>query len=228
MAQAIGLFVKPVVPGQVKTRMMPELSADQAADLYSALLSDTAHLLESGKNEWDWIVFATDIAAVESTWPSTAPAPPAIFAQVGDDLGSRLGAAFASMFDSGYDRAMLLGSDHPNVPAEYLSQGLDALKSADVALGPASDGGYYTVGLSALHPEIFAGIQYSRPSVLAETVKRIQSHSLTLHCLPPWYDVDTIADLKLLMTHLEAQHLEFGDKATAPETRKVLESLRIP
>jgi rSAM/selenodomain-associated transferase 1 len=226
MSQVIGLFVKPVRPGQVKTRMTPALTMNQAAELYAALLTDTAALLQSGHERWDWVVFASEPDEVAATWPEKAPRPQNTKIQQGEDLGQRMDQALTDLFEMGYSRAMLLGSDHPNVPPAYLDQGFAALHHSDVALGPTSDGGYYTIGLTKSQPALFSGITYSQPTVFSETLGRVRSESLSLHCLPPWYDVDTVEDLRLLKSHLDALVLELGDRAPSPETRRFLESLQ--
>lgn len=228
MSQAIGLFVKPVRPGHVKTRMTPTLSPEQAASLYAALLADTASLLQSGADRWDWVVFATEAEEVERTWPPHAPRPPSLRPQVGSDLGQRMHQALTQLTEAGYDRAMLLGSDHPTVPPAYLDFGFAALEDVDAVLGPTTDGGYYTIGVTRPQLDLFSGIAFSHSNVFSETLSRVRSAGLSFHCLPPWYDVDTAEDLNLLRSHLEALTLEFGDDAPAPETRKFLDAVQTP
>jgi len=81
------------------------------------------------------------------------------------------------------------------------------LADADVVLGPSLDGGYYLVGTRRPQPGLFEGIAWSTPEVLDQTLERVRGAGLRAAFLPPWYDVDTAADLRFLRTHLRAAEL---------------------
>jgi hypothetical protein len=100
------------------------------------------------------------------------------------------------------DRVVIIGSDSPTLPREHVTAAFERLRQADVVLGPATDGGYYLVGMRGRCWPIFEGIEWSTPTVLADTIDRVRQAGAKLALLPPWYDVDTAADLHLLRGHV--------------------------
>jgi rSAM/selenodomain-associated transferase 1 len=121
--------------------------------------------------------------------------------QEGADLGERMERAFRAIFAATVERAVLIGSDLPDLPAGILHEAMDALKQHDAVIGPAQDGGYYLIGFrkSGFLPEIFRGIIWSRPDVFDRTRQIFRRANTMVHLLPPWQDVDTIEDLRDLM-----------------------------
>ncbi len=111
-----------------------------------------------------------------------------------------------SLFDEGYNRIAIIDSDSPNLPTQYILEGIEALEGADVVLGPCEDGGYYLVGLSSKLPEIFEGIPWSTPAVTEETVEITKKLGKKVTLLQQWYDVDTIDDLRRLQKMLDGSH----------------------
>jgi glycosyltransferase A (GT-A) superfamily protein (DUF2064 family) len=99
---------------------------------------------------------------------------------------------------------VLLGTDSPTVPVAWVGQAFAELTTADVVLGPATDGGYYLIGCARRLPPVFAGVAWGGPTVLAETVARLADPSWRLALLPPWYDLDTLADWRMLRGHIAA------------------------
>ena len=218
---AVGLFAKPVVPGRVKTRLCPPLSSGDAARLYRAFLADTTATLAAG-TAWDWTVFSTDPAGQEETWPAEAPRPRTWHPQVGEDLGRRMHQALCLLLDEGYERAVLVGSDHPTLRGARIAAAIDRLDEAEVVLGPSLDGGYYLVGVTRPRPELFTAMEWSTPRVFADTLERLRALDARVAFTDPWYDVDTHDDLRFLRLHLEALALESPDAAPCPHTRAVL------
>ena len=105
-----------------------------------------------------------------------------------------------------------------------LAGALGRLRHKDVVLGPATDGGYYLVGLRAPEPRVFAGVNWGGETVLRETIENIRNCRLSLHVLPVWYDVDNEASLRHLETLMEARAIERRDRLF--ETEKVLKQIR--
>jgi glycosyltransferase A (GT-A) superfamily protein (DUF2064 family) len=115
-----------------------------------------------------------------------------------------------------------IGSDSPTLPVEFVADAFHRLEHLDCVLGPATDGGYYLIGLRAEQGGLFDGIEWGTPRVIAQTVARAQKSALSLALLPPWYDVDDAADLELLCGHLAA--LSAAEADHVPEnTRRWLE-----
>jgi glycosyltransferase A (GT-A) superfamily protein (DUF2064 family) len=112
----------------------------------------------------------------------------------------------------------VIGSDSPDLPAAYLREAFVRLGAgADVVLGPADDGGYYLIGLRARQPRLLREVPMSTPSVLADTLALARELGLRVELLPPWYDVDTAADLRQL-----AGRLRCAPAGVAPRTRAFL------
>ena len=101
-------------------------------------------------------------------------------------------------------KAVLVGLDSPTLPLSYIEEAFAKLEQADVILGPATDGGYYLLGCAGRVPPIFENITWSGPTVLEETVTLLKRIEWRLELLPPWYDVDTLNDWRMLRGHLAA------------------------
>jgi len=102
----------------------------------------------------------------------------------------------------GHPQALALNSDGPTLPATYLQQAMEQLNRAEVVLGPSQDGGYYLIGLKRPQPGLFVDIEWSSERVTAQTLARAEAMGLRVALLPPWYDVDTAADLVRLQADL--------------------------
>jgi hypothetical protein len=125
------------------------------------------------------------------------------------DLGNRMSSFFDDAFQSGADRVVLIGSDSPTLPIEYITRTFEMLAQDDVVLGPTPDGGYYLIGARGATPPVFEGVAWSTPDVFAQTIERLRAASLTYEQLPSWYDVDERADLIRLRDEL--LQLETGE-----------------
>jgi rSAM/selenodomain-associated transferase 1 len=199
------VIAKAPVARQVKTRMCPPLTPDEAAALAAALLADTvATARDSGADVW--AVTAGAAAGFADVLPPELPR----LAQRGDGLGARLTAAQADLFARGYDRVLLLGGDCPTVPAAHLRSALALLDGADAVLGPARDGGYTLVAAARPLAVLFAGVPMSTSHTLAATLAAARGAGLRTALLPPRHDLDTIADL--------VAALAAGELASAPAT----------
>jgi rSAM/selenodomain-associated transferase 1 len=221
MKPAIGLFAKPPVAGEVKTRLQPLLSPEEGAELYRAFLADLAGTLASS-DRWEWVVFSTDPGRQETLWDKTVPRPLGFRLQTGRDLGERIPGAFEGLFAEGRPAGILLGSDHPSLAREILDDAVEALEAADVVLGPSLDGGYYLVGMKTPHPALFRDIPWSTPEVLEKTLERVKAAGLTHRLLRPWYDVDTPEDLRFLRVHLQGLIWNGRPAGSCPRTQAIL------
>lgn len=197
----------------MKTRLLPALTPEQAADLHQAFLDDLVPRLEQGR-------FDLRIAwALEPSDPMP-PGPPDGFRQVGGDLGSRLFSGLASM-GRDHEFVAAIGSDHPELDTQRVEEAFEALEEGqEVALGPASDGGYYLLAAraSALDPSLFEGIEWSTGVVFDQTVARCRALGLEPVVLSPGHDVDSPADLERLK-----EFIACGDHG-CPHTEGLLRS----
>ena len=206
----LSVFAKAPVPGHVKTRLRPVLDEEQAARLAAAFVRDT--LLKAARlGPPITVYYAGDRALLAPLAP-----PNARWAeQGGGDLGARMARVPAP--------CLILGADSPHLPVALLRAALAAAPVYDVVLGPAEDGGYYLIGLRAPQPALFEGIAWSTETVLAQTLARADSLGLTVHLTPPWYDLDTPADLRRLARDLTA--VPPGSEDDCPSTRAALKEM---
>lgn len=201
MSSAVVIMAKAPRPGTVKTRLCPPLSPMEAAELYHCFLLDTIAKLRTCRQTSLCIAYTPRTA--KSVFTALAPGVP-LLPQRGPDLGGRMADCFAQLFARGYTDVLLTGSDLPTLPRQVVQQALDlmATPQIDVVLGPSEDGGYYLIGLHTLHRELFEAMTWSTSQVLAETVRRAEAQGLHIAYLPPWFDVDTPADLVRLQAAL--------------------------
>jgi uncharacterized protein len=194
MQQLNNLFVvaKRPVPGYTKTRLCPPLSHAQAADLYECFLLDTLDIMRKVPGVGRMIGFLPSDA--RDYFNQLAP-DMRLTCQSGEFLGERLDHLLVEAFASGSERAVVMDSDSPTLPAEYVSRAFDQLTQADVVLGPTRDGGYYLIGMKQPQSHLLRQVQMSTPYVLADTLALAEASHLTVSLLPTWYDVDTIDDL---------------------------------
>lgn len=194
------VFAKPAVPGRVKTRLIPPFTPKEAAEFHLAALDDIVAAVRGVAKGGVRLCVAGAGDALDDfrrRYPGVEVRP-----QGGGDLGARLTAAFDEAFTAEFQRALIVGSDHPTVPTQNLAEGLAHLGSADISLGPSRDGGYYAVGIRrGSWPEagtIFRNIPWSTPRVLEASLERAHRAGLKVVLLPEWYDVDRAVDLELL------------------------------
>jgi rSAM/selenodomain-associated transferase 1 len=204
------LFTKPAREGRVKTRLIGDLTAAEAAALHAAFLEDLLDRLRGGDFELRlaWALDAQD------------ELPAGGIRQQGDGLGERLYLALSEASRDGA-AVMALGSDHPTLPLALVHEAFERLeRGSEVVLGPAEDGGYYLIALraDAVDPGIFQDIPWSTDRVLAATLERCGALGLAVELLPPASDVDTPEDLRRL-----AEQMSSGDLG-CPRTRELLRS----
>ena len=189
------IFAKEPRPGQVKTRLAAEIGADEAARIYQEMGKRIVDQLRGGGYRSIVCFDPPDAFSALADW--LGPQGLEFLPQVEGGLGTRLEAAFRE----GFGRAtavVVVGTDAPDVDSEVVEEAFRKLKEADLVLGPATDGGYYLLGLRSEAPELFQQIPWSTPAVLAATLERAKTLGLSIATLPPLPDVDTLEDLEAL------------------------------
>jgi len=199
---AIAVMAKAPKAGQVKTRLVPPLTREEAAELYRCLLLDK--ILQVGTLSGVDPYLAYTPPEAQAHMASLAPQDFTLIPQAGSDLGDRLHRLSAILLERGHPGVIIIDSDTPTLPSTYLFDALDRIQneSTDLVLGPAEDGGYYLIGLKRPCRSLFDNIPWSGPSVLTETLRRASAQRLEVATLPPWFDVDTPNDLARLRNDL--------------------------
>lgn len=213
---AVAIMAKAPRAGEVKTRLCPPLSLVDAAELYRRLLLDKIEQVSSLRMAS--LAIAYTPAEARAFFEEIAPGF-VLVPQRGADLGDRLANSLGELLGQGHRGALAIDSDTPTLPLAFLQQALDLIVTPeiDVVLGPTEDGGYYLIGLRAVHRELFEAMAWSTPQVLSETIRRADAKGLRVACLPPWYDIDSPDDLARLRMALAA-----SDGGAPRHTRKFL------
>ena len=187
--------------GSTKTRLCPPLSFDEAAGLYEALLFDTLDLCSSLKG----IDLAVAVTPPESTryFERICPQNTLILPVACVDIGDCLRKVLGEMLIRGYPKVLALNSDGPTLPPEYIQRSVRLLSNNDLVLGPGEDGGYYLIGLKALHKNLFNDIEWSTSRVLTQTLARAEIDGLRVGVMIISSIGGTAGDLLRLSTDLE-------------------------
>jgi rSAM/selenodomain-associated transferase 1 len=185
----------------VKTRLAAATSPAWAARVAAAFLLDTVNRLGSVDAER---VLVFDPPDDSRFFADLVRQRFALVPQGPGNLGSRLSGFVREQFQRGATAVVLAGTDSPTLPVELVEQAFAELARAHVVLGPATDGGYYLVGCVPPLPPLFEGVSWSTPGVLGDTVARLTDPAWRVAVLPPWYDVDTLDDWRMLQGHLAA------------------------
>jgi rSAM/selenodomain-associated transferase 1 len=207
------IMAKQPAVGRTKTRLCPPLTPAEAVALYKAMLQDTIGLVA----DVEGVRLAIAVTPPEATDSFRPISPPDVIllGVAGADIGDCLSQVLGRLLADGHSQAIALNSDGPTLPAAYLRPAIARLDDADVVLGPSEDGGYYLIGLTQPQPELFQDIEWSTEQVTAQTVARAEAMGLSVALLPPWYDVDTSADLDRLRAELTTLPAE-----ALPHTRR--------
>ena len=193
LADLLLVFLKEPRPGAVKSRLAARIGAEAAAAVYRAIADEAIRRTAPRGDEYERL-FLFDPPASRpqiQAWLGGQT----LVAQVGGDLGERMARAFADAFASGARRAAVIGTDVPAIAREDVLDALESLDEHDVAIGPATDGGYYLLALKRPEPELLRDVPWSTPDVLTTTLDRAARLGLSVRVLRTLGDVDTVEDL---------------------------------
>ncbi len=194
---AVITFIKSPEKGRVKTRLAKGVGENAALVLYQCFVMDVLDMVrstpwalrvyhypeKSGRRIRSWLGNDLDL-----------------FPQAGTTLGDKMKNALAETFAAGYERAVLIGSDLPDLPSDIINNAFNALNRTDAVIGPSPDGGYYLIGFTAkgFVPRIFNNIPWGTHRVFDLTLNNFSDHGVSPVCLPVWRDIDTKVDLQAL------------------------------
>ncbi|MGB8190735.1 MAG: TIGR04282 family arsenosugar biosynthesis glycosyltransferase [Chitinophagaceae bacterium] len=186
--EVVIIFTKNPVYGKVKTRLAAGIGADKALEIYHELVACTHSSIK--ELTCDKIVYYSDNIQHNDLWDEGFEKA----VQQGADLGERMHNAFKNVFDLGYKRAVIIGTDCPSLNAQLVMQAFDKLNTQDVIIGPAADGGYYLLGMKTNH-DLFKNIAWSTAGVLDSTIEICKQLELNYYLLPVLNDIDEEKDL---------------------------------
>lgn len=195
---ALVVFAKAPIPGTVKTRLVPPLTHPQAARLHAAFVEDT--LQKVARLEMSRYLAYAPIPRTPPLLACARRYRARMIAQGAGDLGARMQRVTQRLL-SRYSKVLIIGTDSPTLPGAFIDEARRQLDRADLVFGPSEDGGYYLLGQRRLCPDIFTGIGWGGPDVLAATLKKVPRERVAL--LPTWYDIDRPIDLARLRADLD-------------------------
>lgn len=181
------IFTRYPIPGHTKTRLIPVLGDVEAANLQRKLTEHTVMQADQVSSQpVVQIWYSGGTLEQMQTWLGRERQ---YYAQQGEGLGDRLMIAIATAFQTA-ERVVVIGIDCPELSALMLERAFRALHHHDAVIGPATDGGYYLIGLRRMIPELFEGVDWGTERVFEQTLAIAQQHQLTVALLPPLTDID--------------------------------------
>ena len=189
-------FIKNPQKGQVKTRLAAAIGDEMAVRLYKRFLLEMLSTLNKGTFLFYLCVYPVDALEGLRTWLGEDYL---YLPQQGENLGERMKNGFIEALAMNFKRVVLIGSDIPSLPLEFIEEAFISLEKKDVVIGPSLDGGYYLIGFrdKKFSPGAFKKIPWSTERVFEETMKVLEHEGLTVHTLKTLRDIDTIQDLRI-------------------------------
>ncbi len=192
MAKALIIFIKNPVKGKVKTRLAETVGETVALEIYKSLLAHTQKIAASVST--DKFIFYSEFVNPADEWNEK------VFnkqKQHGNDLGDRMHNAFEYIFANGYHEVVIIGTDCLALDTTIIESAFQCLGENDVVIGPATDGGYYLLGMNKLNPCLFKKITWSTATVLQETLTVCENEKLKVQMLTTLSDIDVADDLNI-------------------------------
>ena len=187
--QALLIFTRNPEPGKCKTRLAATIGDSAALAIYTFLLQHTARVAR-GLQQTDKHVYFSEFLGDGRIWePETFVG----HIQEGEDLGERMQKAFEETFEAGYQKVVVIGSDLYDLGPEDLAAAFASLDAHQAVVGPATDGGYYLLGLTQMVPALFRHKAWGTDTVLEATLRDLAGVPTFL--LPPRNDIDRYEDI---------------------------------
>ncbi len=190
--QSLLVFARYPEAGKTKTRLIPALGAEGAAQLHAQMIRRTMH---TASRQATVGVELHHHGGKPHDWQTLLRTATVLRPQVEGDLGTRLRVAFETSFARGDEAVVVIGTDCPFVNRRDLLDAFAQLRRYDMVVGPATDGGYYLLGLRRPVRQVFEGIDWGTPSVLEQTLANAAHAGLSVSQLRALDDIDTPADL---------------------------------
>jgi rSAM/selenodomain-associated transferase 1 len=218
---ALIIFIKAPLLGEIKTRLQPELLPEASLKIFKAM----------GKDLVDHFSRSEYFDLFIQYWPANALVEMRSWLgmninylpQRGLDLGEKLKSAFSDSLRRSYQKVCIIGSDLPTIAEPDILEAIEKLNSFDVILGPAIDGGYFLVALKEFHPQIFENIDWSTHAVFEQTMLRIAEQKLSAYRMAVQRDIDTYDDVMYLWNKIKENENNLERKI--PNTVAVLKEI---
>jgi hypothetical protein len=197
-------FIKSPEKGKVKSRLASVIGDKPAANLYRDFITQMLSTLRRGDFPFYICFYPKNALKGLREWLGGQYQ---YIPQKGKDLGERMRNGFIGAFEIGFRRVVLIGSDIPDLPLEFVEEAFTSLKKKDAVIGPALDGGYYLIGFKdkTFSPQVFEGMAWGTETVFGETMNILKKLMQNVHTLPYRRDIDTIEDLRKLDLNLPSQ-----------------------
>jgi rSAM/selenodomain-associated transferase 1 len=189
-------FIKNPEKGKVKTRLASAIGDKMAVKLYKRFLLEMLFTLNRGTFLF-YLCYSPESPLSDlKDWLGDHYL---YMPQSGENLGERMKNGFAEAISMNFRRVVLIGSDIPDLPLQFIEEAFSSLLQKDAVIGPSVDGGYYLIGFKneTFSPRVFEGIHWSTASVFEKTLKLLKQEGRTVHTLQPLRDIDTVEDLRI-------------------------------
>jgi len=197
MGDRLLIFTRYPEVGRVKTRLIPALGETGATSLHQEMTAYTVSIARAFRVMHPITVTVCFTGAGQPQMEQWLGKDLDYELQVGEDLGQRMRNALGSALVQSGDRALIIGTDCPELDPAILADAFAQLAQHELVLGPATDGGYYLIGMGQVIPDLFTGIAWGTSQVLSSTMAIAERHSLSVALLPTLSDVDRPEDLPL-------------------------------
>lgn len=184
---AIIVFEKNPELGKVKTRLAETIGDEKALEIYRYLLGLTHSMVDL--TSYHKIIYYSEFIPDDNSKGNYS-----FELQAEGDLGNKMSVSFLESFEKGFEKIIIIGTDCPEISPELLHQAFDVLDEKDAVIGPASDGGYYLLGMKSYHPELFQNMIWSTESVYDKTIEKFKESDLSYGVLEVLNDIDTEDD----------------------------------
>jgi len=208
---ALIIFAKFPEHGKVKTRLAKTIGNEKALQFYSLCAHNVFSEVNKLSENIDVYIFYSD-KEDKHRIKGWITHDFKFKHQINSDLGNRMKSAFASVLEKGYSKALIIGTDVPDMLVEVINQAFAHLEKFNVVIGPSNDGGYYLLGMRKLIPELFSGIKWSTQEVYQKTIIKILKLGMNSKVLPVLVDVDTEDDLNYWLENVNSGNMELKDK----------------
>ncbi|KNF07256.1 hypothetical protein CLPU_20c00320 [Gottschalkia purinilytica] len=192
---ALIIMTRIPIPGKTKTRLMDIFTGQQCAEIHTCFLKDLFNICNIIKKDIDiYLTFTPEdsFEVIKDITPNNIK----VFPQIGDTLGDRMKNAFEYIFDKGYEKVSLIGSDVPDIQPKDIYNSFHILDKSDICLGPTFDGGYYLIGMKTLHTRVFSSnLKWGEKSVLENTLDIANELFLKVGLVTKHRDIDTKEDI---------------------------------